>query len=444
MLKNQIVTLDVERVGINGEGVAHCEGKVVFIKNALPPEKINARIICVKSKYCYAIPAAENAVIGDFSSIRTTPACPLFNKCGGCDLQHVKYENQLEIKRQRVEDEFKKARIDCTVSDVFASDRQLRYRNKMSLPIREVNGELKIGLFAASSHRVISCDDCLLQPLWNKEIIKGLKNFIESHGLTGYDEIRKKGDIRHLVVREVAGKMIVTVVCTRQIDLSDFVLFISRNFENAAVYLNIKNGDDNVILGEKWIMLYGNNCPTVIDGLAVDIHPAGFFQVNDYIRDRIYEAVREIIAKGRPRLVIDAYSGAGIMTAMLAPYSEKIIGIEINEEASRSAEKLIQTNKIKNMRAVTGDVKDCLPEYIGSGDGVFTVLDPPRSGCDRGVIDTIIKARPEKIIYVSCNPATLVRDVSLLNEIYKVDTVRPYDMFPQCSDVENLTVLSLR
>ncbi len=444
MLKNQIVTLDVETVGINGEGVARCEGKVVFVKNALPPEKINAKIIGVKSKYCYAIPDGENFVVGNFSSLRKKTDCPLFGKCGGCDLQHVKYENQLEIKRKRVEDEFKKARVDCVVYDVVASDKKLRYRNKMSLPVRESKGELKIGLFASSSHRVISCNDCLLQPLWNKTIIKGLKDFIESHGLRGYDETLKKGDVRHLVVREVAGKTMIAVVCSRRIDLTDFVSFVKNNFENASVYLNIKNGDDNVILGDKWFLLYENERSTVIGGLKVDIHPAGFFQVNDYIRDKIYGEVREIVSKGKPRLVIDAYSGAGIMTAILAPYSEKIIGIEINEEASNSAKKLIQTNGIPNMTAVTGDVKRFLPEYVRSGDGVYVVLDPPRSGCDGAVIETLTDTRPEKIIYVSCNPATLVRDASLLNEIYKVDYVRPYDMFPQCSDIENLAVLSRR
>jgi len=445
MQKNQSVQLDIESVGINGEGVARPGGVVVFVKGALPGERVNAKIIGVKKNYCYAILDRESPFVSTQSEMRVNPPCPLFGKCGGCNIMHVNYDEQLRIKRGLVRDTLKKVGgVDAEVLPTVPSALPLRYRNKMSLPVREENGSLKIGLFAAASHRVVETEDCLLQPEWNGEIIRALKVFMIGSKIKGYDESSGNGTVRHLVVREVENHLYITVVVTKKIPLNDFAALLKGKVGNFSLWLNVNKRRDNVILGDKWLKVYGDNESGEVEGLKAEIHPAGFFQVNDRIRSEIYAAVQDKITEIQPDFVIDAYSGAGIMTAMLAKRCKSITGIEINEQASQSAEKLIRDNNITNMRAICGDVADHIGAVTRSYEGksVTVVLDPPRSGCDKSVLEAIISSGAENIIYVSCAPSTLARDLGILSPHYEVDSVRPYDMFPQTMNVETLVCLS--
>ena len=198
---------------------------------------------------------------------------------------------------------------------------------------------------------------------------------------------------------------------------------------------------NNVILGDEWTLVYGNTAALETDGLKIFVHPAGFFQVNDHIRSKIYEKVRSVVSGAAARVVIDAYSGAGIMTAMLAAVADEAIGIEISREATESARKLIRDNGIKNMRALCGDVKDVLPTLKDKAQGCLIVLDPPRSGCDGQVLASVLDFEPETLVYVSCNPSTLARDCRILSEKYAVDCLQPFDMFPMTDHVETLICL---
>lgn len=440
MRKNEYAELNIENIGMNGEGVARYDGMVVFVKGALPGETVKAKIICVKSHFAYAL--AEQ--IDGKSAARRPAPCPLSGKCGGCTLQNVKYEFQLELKKNLVADALHKAGINARVSDVVPSPGELRYRNKMSMPVGKSADKNLVGLYAFNSHRIVDCNDCLLQPEWNSVIIGLFREFIRQNGLSGYSEADRSGELRHLIVREVEKHLFITVVSVRKIKLEGFAELLKGRFSDFSLYLNINDKNNNVIIGDKWTKIYGNDVFAEISGFKTKIHPAGFFQVNDKIRDMIYTEVLSAVAAIRPETVIDAYSGAGLMTAMLSRVADKTIGIEINGEASRSADMLIKENGITNMTALQGDVKQVLPSLNCKKDNCVVVLDPPRAGCEKQVLCEVLSFAPQMIVYISCNPSTLARDLALLTNDYNIRSVTPYDMFPQTTHVETLVLMTKR
>lgn len=438
--KNTVVEVTVDNLGINGEGVARYNGKAVFIKNVLPGERVRAKIIFSKPSFCHAIVLEYLSK----SKGRVAPACPLFPKCGGCNLQHLNYDEQLLYKQDLVKSTLiHVGKIDFPVDSTVASDKVLRYRNKMSLPVREGKNGVEIGLFASASHRVIPCEDCLLQPTWNKVLIDLLKTFIRNNKISCYNEETKKGTLKHFVVREVEGCLYVTLVVTKQIKADAFADMLADKFNSFVLYQNVNTMDNNVILSDKWHVVKKRNEPKLIEGVLANIHPAGFFQVNDYIRRKMYEKVAYVLKNHDTNVVIDAYSGAGILTSFFASFAPIVYGIEINKQAHESATELAKNNGLDNMRPILGDVKDkigdILDEHIGKN--IALVLDPPRSGCDKSVIEKINDYDGiTNLVYISCNPATLARDLSLLTS-YKILSVTPYDMFPQTVNVETLVIL---
>ena len=439
--KNTVIQLNIDNLGINGEGVGRWNGKTVFVKGALVGEKVKAKIIFSKPSFCLAILQERLTV----SPERITPRCPLFLKCGGCNLQHLSYSAQLEYKRKLVADNLERiGKLSVKVDDTIASDKTFEYRNKMSLPVRKVGDKTVIGLFAQGSHRVVECNDCLLQPQWNKTIIKLVKEFMQEQGLEGYDEEKKKGDVRHIVVREVEKCLFITLVTLRKIDLSKLSEKLDKEFESFALYLNVNKTENNVILGDKWICCKEKQVKTKIGDLVVQIHPASFFQVNDYVRAKMYEKAVQSIKKCGCTNVIDAYSGAGLMSAYFARFSEKVYAIEINPDAHDSAQKMVEENKIDNLYPICADVKDVIAEVLqeNKNNKTAVVLDPPRSGCDASILQKLNECDIENLVYVSCDSATLARDLKILSEKYDIESVTPYDMFPQTSNVETLVVLS--
>lgn len=250
---------------------------MVFVKNALPGETCSAKILCAKKKFCYAVATeiTSNAVAR--SGLR--PLVPAFGKCGGCTLQHVSYEYQLALKRQNVQSAFIKAGMSVAVSPAEASDKTLRYRNKMSLPVGQKDGKPVVGLYAFNSHRIVETDDCLLQPDWNKTVIAVFKKFLTRSGYKGYDELKGSGDIRHLVVREVSGKLCISVVATKNIDLSAFAALLKDKFDDFSLYLNINRKNNNVILGDEWKLVCGNENTVDVGGLKIFVHPRDFFRL---------------------------------------------------------------------------------------------------------------------------------------------------------------------
>lgn len=444
--KGDIIECRVDDVGMYGEGIAHIQGLTVFIPGAIAGEVVKAKAVLVKPTMAHAVLVELRQPSRD----RTVPPCPYFKQCGGCSMQHISYERQLQIKRGIVQNALKKiAAADTAVDEVQASDKQYRYRNKLSLPVRVGGkGQTECGFFAKRSHRVVPIEDCLLQKEDTVKCALSAVDFALAQGLRGYDEQTGGGELRHVTVRLLGEKITLTYVLNRIDDRLVRALRDSKHYmpQADAIFLNINDSRSNVILGKQTLQIR-QGTRSQAGSLAVEVHPASFFQVNDGIREKLYSAVcDEIQSKDS---VVDAYSGAGYLSALISKKAKAVTAVEIVKEAVDSARKLIEYNGIENVRLICGDCAQCMSGALDSakrssdsGD-VCVVLDPPKAGCDERVIHALCgEGSVKKIIYVSCNPATLARDIAMLMQGgYTLTRVKPYDMFPNTMSVETLAVL---
>lgn len=438
--KNDELEVTIDRFGANGEGIAIHNGKVIFVPFALPTEKVKIHIINDKNSFL----VAKLLSVIKVSKNRCDAKCPYFTKCGGCDLQHLKYGEQLQLKEDIVRTAISKyAKLDVKVENVIGSDKVFRYRNKFAFPVQANGSEIRIGMYRKNSHDVIKIDDCLLQSERTKLILKLFKEYMIENKITAYDEKTKRGTIKHIVVRETESSFILTVVVTdeRFDKLTPLIWKLKEHFTNFGIVKNINKLHNNVIFGDKDISVYGVNDLSFSEfGIDYYVNNRSFLQVNDYIKQLMYEKIIEIV--GNSDKVIDAYSGAGLLSSILARNCKEVIGVEIVKEATDNADKLKNLNSLHNLRNINGDCSKVVPELMKKEKGDFTVvLDPPRKGVSAEVISAMLEAKPSKIIYISCNPATLARDLNGLKEQYNVTLVQPYDMFPQTANVETLVVL---
>ncbi len=347
------------------------------------------------------------------------PACNVFGKCGGCQLQHINYQSQLEIKQQKVRDCFKEiAHIDVAVLNTVPSDKIFGYRNKLQLPLREENGVNKIGFFRGNSHDVIEIDDCPLHDDFCKRIIAIIKNWSKLEGVSFYNETTKKGTLKHLVVRKVESRYLIALVATTEKvkGINRLIETLKDNFDHFSLLININKQDNNVVFSDKFITVYGDDKIEVIEnGIKYHIGIYSFMQVNDGQKKKLYDEVISCCSVDKDTVVIDGYSGAGVLTAMLSKVAKKVYGVEIIEEATNSAKELAVLNGIDNMYPILGDCGDVLPEILLKeeikDDKKVLILDPPRKGVDIKVLQSVLKVLPDKIIYISCNPSTLARDI---------------------------------
>ncbi len=461
--KNEEYVGIVEKLGSNGEGILKNDGIVVFIPNVLPDEKIKYKILKATKTYAYGKVLEVLAPADD----RVRAVCPVFEKCGGCQLQHLFYPSELKFKADLVADCFKKiGNLNVTVSPTVKNVNEYGYRNKLQLPVASKNGENLIGFYAENSHRVIPINHCYIHPDWAEKLILTLKNYMSKYHILGYDEETGKGIIKHIVVRETGSGFIITLVSkTENVpNLDKFIDALKGVFVDFSLYVNINEKNTNVIFGDRFILKYGTPFySTELYGIKCEIGVQSFMQVNTYIAGKIYQNVVKLASLDEDVSVIDAYSGAGLMTAMLAKKAKHAYGIEIIEEAVKIADNLaVKNNLADKMTNFCGDCATLLPPLVDklSKEGkVVVVLDPPRKGCAQNVIDAIKNSSVDKIIYVSCNPATLARDVGLLvgslyydgNEIkraqdykpqYDIELVKPYDMFSQTKHVESVVCLT--
>ncbi len=436
--KNDVIEIEIDGLGYNGEGIAHVGGYTVFIRTALPGEKVRAVIILAKPTFA----VGKLQKILRPSPDRAEPFCAVFGKCGGCGLQHIQYEAQLRYKREMVADAFKKiARINIQPDEVVPGPLIKNYRNKMSLPVR--GDEACVGFFAEGTHRVVPIDCCPIQFEGNGELIRAFCDFMRDNAIRGYNETTGEGEVRHLAARKTGDSITVTAVTNGNYvkKLAPFEKKLKELYgENYAYYVNINGSRGNCILGEDSVFVGGRVEPVIIDGLKTKVHPQSFFQVNDGVRELLY---REIAKEAKGENVIDAYSGAGVLSAMLARSANSVTAIEIEPKAVESARFMLEQNGIKNVKTVCGDCAVELGNALKNAKNSVVVLDPPRAGCSRPALDAVCSARPEKILYVSCAPATLARDAAILSEHgYSITRLTPFDMFPHTANVETLVVLS--
>lgn len=463
--KNDELMGVVSAIGSNGEGIVKTDGIVVFVPFTLVGEKIRFKVLKVLSKCAYGkvievlTPADE----------RIRPKCPVFGKCGGCQLQHVNYTAQLKIKEDTVKNCFAKiAGLKVKCKSIAKCKNEFAYRNKLQLPVAQGASGPVIGFYAEGTHRVIPISTCPINPSWTEKIISSVKQYMEEFNLRGYDEATFTGDVREVTVKDVRGNLIITLVVLKD-DLpgkNRLVEILDQNLKSTfSLYLNLNKTQTNVIYGDNFVLVHGKpDYSGEMRGIKYKIGVRSFMQVNDEVCTRLYSAVRDAVDPDENTTVIDAYSGAGLMTAMLASKANKAIGIEIVQEAVDCANKLAVINSLQDkIINYQGKCEEILPDIINKerqkGNKVSLVLDPPRKGCDLNVINSIINSDIDRIVYVSCMPSTLARDVGLVcgtlehadggirkvespNLRYEVEYIRPFDMFPQTKHVETLAVLN--
>ncbi|MDY2851219.1 MAG: 23S rRNA (uracil(1939)-C(5))-methyltransferase RlmD, partial [Candidatus Borkfalkiaceae bacterium] len=463
LVKNSEYVAKIDSLGCNGEGICKLEGCAVFVPFALPGETVKVKIVKVKSNYAFG----KLIQILTPSEKRVESDCPVFFKCGGCSLRHLDYSEQLKWKGEQVKNCFSSVagiKIEC--GEAINVGDNYRYRNKLQLPVRHTEKGNVIGFFREGSHDVTEISDCLIQKEWAAKLISAFKKYLELSGESCFDEITSRGNVKHLVARSVSDKLIVTVVITTEKLKNSELLtkILSETFDCFSLYVNVNKLNNNVIFGEKFIHVFGEkrfSCEE--DGIKFFMGPESFMQVNDEVRRRIYADVCGFAKDENNSAIIDAYSGAGFLTANLAKYCDKVYGIEIIKEAVDCADELARMNGLSDkMTNMCGACENVLPELVKKIDktrGITVVLDPPRKGVEERVINAVKSVSPSKIIYVSCNPATLARDVGLITGsivydgnqlkkaecpegLYEITHIQAYDMFPFTKHVETLVVLS--
>lgn len=438
--KNDVIEIEIDGIGYEGEGIAHLGGYTVFIRYALRGEKVRALVILAKPTFA----VAKLQEVLRPSPDRAVPFCPVYYTCGGCGLQHMTYEAQLRYKQESVKETFfKAAHLSVSPPPCIESPKQKAYRNKMNLPVRGYPAA--VGFFASGSHRVVPVNECPIQFEGNGKLIQAFLRFLHENDVAGYNETTGEGVVRHLSVRKIGDYATVTVVTNGKHakKLTPFDAVLKELYgEKYAYYLNENTSRTNRILGENSTLVGGKSAPVCVDGLDVCVHPHSFFQVNDGVREKLYAAVAAAVSRfGLP--VIDAYSGAGVLSALLARSVPHVTAVEIEPRAVSSANDLIQRNGIQNVTTVCGDCAQVLPDVLKQTPNAVVVLDPPRAGCAVPVLNATLAASPAAIVYVSCNPATLARDVAILTQgDYAIVRLTPFDMFPQTPNVETLCVLS--
>lgn len=448
--KNKEYVLDIISQGYEGEGVAKVDGYPIFVHGALKGERVRALIVKVKKNYAYG----KLLEILEPSEAREEAKCPHYKKCGGCSVQHMSYKAQLDFKWDRVKDCISKigGLSEDLVLYPLGMESPYRYRNKVQLPVGIVNGELVIGFYAPRSHDIINIDKCVIQDEIAEKVSSITKEWMKKFKInpaTIDGKFNKDGLVRHIMIRrgfKTNEVMVVLVTLTHKVPhIDNLVNDLKNNIDGIkSIVQNINPNDTNVILGQECITLWGEETITdYIGNLRFNISPLSFFQVNPVQTEVLYSKALEYANLNGDEIVFDAYCGTGTITLFLAEKAKKVYGVEIIEPAIINARENAKNNNIQNAEFFVGKSEEIIPQLIEKGIVADTiVVDPPRKGCDKALLDSIIKVLPKIVVYVSCDPSTLARDLKILSEGgYIVEEVQPVDMFPHTSHVETVVRL---
>lgn len=443
--KNDIYDANISSYGSEGEGVCKIDGYTVFVPGAAAGDLARIKIVKALKNYGYG----KLIKVISPSADRCVPVCPVAGKCGGCSIMHLDYDAQLRYKQQKVSDSLKRiGGINVTVEETVASPLQTEYRNKVSLPVSSENGKIAVGFYAVGSHRVVESDNCILQMPFCKEIEKTVVSYMENNGISPYNEETGKGSIRHIFIRNGfhSGEIMVVIASAKKElpNEKELVASLSANKNVKSVIINYNPKKTNVILGIQSRLLYGRDfIYDSISGLNFKIGHRSFYQVNTPVTELLYNKVLELMGDCSEKTVFDIYCGIGTISLFAASSAKKVIGVEYVPEAVKNARENAKENNIDNAEFYVGDAAEVIKKLYEDGIGAdIVILDPPRKGCI-DILDTVANISPEKIIYVSCNPATLARDAKVLElSGYRVISVTPYDMFPHTSHVETVVLMS--
>ena len=446
MVKNDIIRLKITDISAEGSGIGRYENMAVFVKNTAIGDEIDAKVLKVMKNCAFA--KAENFIT--LSKDRVEIDCPVFLLCGGCTLRHISYKSEADFKYNRVYETMKRIGAQTLApNEIISAENVNRYRNKAQYPVSK---EGKVGFFAAHSHRIITNDDCLLQSENFAAISKAFCEWIKEQNVTVYDEATEKGVIRHLYLRKAESTNQIMAVAVINADslskkLSESLVdaLISADTNIKSIELNVNKKPTNVVLGEKYITLLGNGyIEDEICNVKVKLSAASFYQVNRKMAQKLYNKAKEY-ANPKGKTVLDLYCGTGTIGLSMAGKAKKVIGVEIVPQAIENAKENAKLNGLENTEFICADATIAakrLREQNLKADVV--ILDPPRKGCDQGLLSIVANNfSPEKIVYVSCDVATLARDVKILNELgYELKEYTPVDLFPRTAHVETVVLLS--
>ena len=455
--KNKTYMIDITGMTHEGQGVGRIDGLAVFVDGLLEGEQAEIKII--KLNKSYAVGKLVNVLKS--SADRVTPFCGAYKRCGGCSLQHMDYKAQLAFKTKLVRDNLERigGLSGVPVHDTIGMTTPMNYRNKAQFPVAAVNGSVVTGFYAARSHDVIESEECGIQDVLSDNIRKLVGRFIAEQGIPAYDEKTGKGLIRHIMIRvgfNTGEVMVVLVINGNSLPYADELVRIltpdsgrdgdSSNFYAGvsgikSIYLNINTKNTNVILGDKNILLYGSETITdTIGKYKFKISPHSFFQVNPVQTEKLYNKALEYAGLSGNETVFDLYCGIGTISLFLSEKAAKVIGVEVVEAAINDARENAKINEVTNTEFFIGEAEKVVPELYSRGIRAdVVVLDPPRKGCDESLLQLLADMQPNRIVYVSCNPSTLARDLKFLaGHGFNVLEAQPVDMFPWSGHVESV------
>ena len=455
--------INIERLALQGEGVGRLSSggpddkKVAFVPYTLPGETVEARLVEDKKNYSRWIPTK----IETPSSVRVTPRCPVHfspgseHFCGGCDWQQLSPDFQKKAKAELVRETLIRLGgiAKPPMNALLSGPQDWHYRNKIQVPFGVGRGyKLMGGFYSPGSHDIVEFDDCVIQPELSVQIFQAVKKFASLAKWHPYEEDRHQGWLRHVLIRtNEAGQALLALVTTSEQfnDQTRFVNEMRSQFPTlVSIHLNVQTGKTHRILGLRWVRLWGDDrLEENILGLRLAYSPGSFFQVNTKAAERLYEEALRQLDPAETSVVLDVYCGVGAMTFLAARKTKFAIGIEETLSSIRDAKWNAQQNQIQNVKFVEGSAEKALAHpaklwegYLKQAD-LFVIVDPPRSGCRPEVLTALIKLGPKRIVYVSCNPATLARDIKILAPHYQLKETTPVDLFPQTSHIESVSRL---
>lgn len=442
--------LTIKRLGINGEGVGYFKKKVVFVPGALPDEEVVVEVTNVQPKFS----EAKIKKIRKSSPYRVEAPCPLFGECGGCQLQHLRYDRQLIEKRDMIIQSLERhTKIDPStihIKQTIGMEDPWRYRNKSQFQVGVKQGEVIAGLYSMNSHQLIDIDECIVQKPETISVTNTMKRILQDLNISAYNERTRKGDIRTIVTRVgVKTGEVQVVLITRQKELPKSSLIVeeaTKRIPNLrSIIQNVNGQKTSLIFGDETIPLAGETfIYEMLGDIQFELSARTFFQLNPEQTVKLYNEVKKAANLTGKETIVDAYCGVGTIGLWLADQAKEIRGMDIIKESIADAKRNAAKHGVKHAKYVTGKAEEWLPKWVKEGFRPdVIVVDPPRTGLDQALLKTIQQVKPKKLVYVSCNPSTLAKDIDFLHRQYKVKSIQPVDMFPQTAHVECVALLTL-
>ncbi|MFI3329404.1 MAG: 23S rRNA (uracil(1939)-C(5))-methyltransferase RlmD [bacterium] len=442
MKKNDLINIKIDGIDYLGNGIAHHDGQTIICKEAILYEEIETLILKTNKNITFS----KINKITKPSKYRIEPVCPYYKLCGGCNLLHVDYKYQIEMKKQMVETTLNKMVKGIKVNSIISSDNTFNYRNKIQVPIGYKDNTFIKGFYRENSHEIIPSDNCLIEPSVSKEVFDKLLPLLKIHNVLPYNEEDNTGELRHVLLR-TNTKDDVMIVFVSRVNITNKInnILNDLDFNFKSVYLNINDKKTNVVLGKEFIHLKNELfIEEEINDIKFNIHPNSFFQVNHAQMVKLYNKGIEMLGLNKDDVVIDAYCGLGSITLNLAKKCKHVYGIEVVKEAIDNANNSKSINNINNVDFLLGKCEDVITDLVNNKTINAIVVDPPRKGCDEYFLETIVKNKINKILYISCNPSSLARDLKYLNEFYNIEEVHLVDMFSHSHHTESLVKMTLK